>query len=409
MTGVRHWQFGRGADAVPGAAWRAVCRDAARPHGAGGQGRGHASIRCRRVDVLVATTVVVGGRTHRDDDMVVMDADRFGVSQLHQLRGRVGRGTAAGICLLVTDIPAGSPARERLEAVAASQDGFELSRVDLEQRREDVLGASQSGRRSSLRLLGVIRDEDIIRAARSATALVDADPELARAPPCVELEALLEAEGELPGEVLTPHRLAAARRRSTDPHPRTRYPTNVGPDPRSPRPRRSQPSRTSAEHRRRRRRAMDAPRVAARRRGLVESDRACGPCATRNVDELDLDGAQIAAPCPRASRRRAGGVLFVPGPYHIAFLDPPYSQSMGSLATVLRDLRRNGWLAEGQSSPWALEPKPRLHLAGRLPSRSGPGGTARAFGTVAPRWRPQDPPAVTDDSRRLSGVLRPGY
>ena len=129
--------------------------------------------------------------------MVVTDADRFGVSQLHQLRGRVGRGTSAGICLLVTDMPPGSPARERLDAVAASQDGFELSRVDLEQRREgDVLGANQSGRRSSLRLLGVIRDEDVIHAARDeATAIVDADPELSDAPALRrELEALLEAQ-----------------------------------------------------------------------------------------------------------------------------------------------------------------------------------------------------------------------
>jgi ATP-dependent DNA helicase RecG len=150
------------------------------------------------VDVLVATTVVeVGVDVPGATMMVVMDADRFGVSQLHQLRGRVGRGTSAGICLLVTDMPPGSPARERLDAVAASQDGFELSRVDLEQRREgDVLGANQSGRRSSLRLLGVIRDEDVIHAARDeATAVIDADPELSDAPALRrELEALLEAQ-----------------------------------------------------------------------------------------------------------------------------------------------------------------------------------------------------------------------
>ena len=116
--------------------------------------------------------------------MVVMDADRFGVSQLHQLRGRVGRGTAPGLCLLVTDAEPRTPARERLDAVAATLDGFELSRVDLEQRREgDVLGASQSGRRSSLRLLSVLRDEDVIEARRDeATGVVDADPELAVAP-----------------------------------------------------------------------------------------------------------------------------------------------------------------------------------------------------------------------------------
>ena len=133
------------------------------------------------VDVLVATTVIeVGVDVPNATAMVVMDADRFGVSQLHQLRGRVGRGAAPGLCLLVTDTPGESPARERLDAVAATLDGFELSRIDLEQRREgDVLGASQSGRRSSLKLLAVIRDEDVIDAARQdASALVEADPGL---------------------------------------------------------------------------------------------------------------------------------------------------------------------------------------------------------------------------------------
>ena len=133
------------------------------------------------VDVLVATTVVeVGVNVPNATVMVIADADRFGVSQLHQLRGRVGRGSAPGLCLLVTEAPAGSPARARLDAVAATLDGFELSRVDLEQRREgDVLGAAQSGRRSSLRMLAVIRDEDVIRAARQeAGELVATDPEL---------------------------------------------------------------------------------------------------------------------------------------------------------------------------------------------------------------------------------------
>nr|WP_196791814.1 ATP-dependent DNA helicase RecG [Motilibacter deserti] len=137
------------------------------------------------VDVLVATTVVeVGVDVPNSTAMVVMDADRFGVSQLHQLRGRVGRGAAAGICLLVTDAEAGTPARERLDAVASTLDGFELSRLDLEQRREgDVLGTSQSGKRSSLRALAVVRDEDVIRAAREeATAVVEADPDLAAHP-----------------------------------------------------------------------------------------------------------------------------------------------------------------------------------------------------------------------------------
>ncbi|NHC44656.1 ATP-dependent DNA helicase RecG [Motilibacter aurantiacus] len=137
------------------------------------------------VDVLVATTVVeVGVDVPNSTAMVVMDADRFGVSQLHQLRGRVGRGSAPGICLLVTDAEAGTPARERLDAVASTLDGFELSRIDLEQRREgDVLGATQSGKRSSLRALSVVRDEEVIRAAREqAVAVVEADPELAAHP-----------------------------------------------------------------------------------------------------------------------------------------------------------------------------------------------------------------------------------
>ncbi len=133
------------------------------------------------IDVLVATTVIeVGVNVPNATVMAVLDADRFGVSQLHQLRGRVGRGAAPGLCLLVTESPADSPARERLDAVASTLDGFELSRIDLEQRREgDVLGASQSGRRSSLRLLRVLHDEDLLRDAReAATALVQRDPHL---------------------------------------------------------------------------------------------------------------------------------------------------------------------------------------------------------------------------------------
>ncbi len=133
--------------------------------------------------VLVATTVIeVGVDVATASTMAVMDADRFGVSQLHQLRGRIGRGDVPGLCLLVTDSPPGSPARKRLEAVASTRDGFALSRVDLEQRREgDILGASQSGRRSSLRLLSVIHHENLILAAREAASLYVADdPELRR-------------------------------------------------------------------------------------------------------------------------------------------------------------------------------------------------------------------------------------
>ncbi|WP_327724958.1 ATP-dependent DNA helicase RecG [Streptomyces europaeiscabiei] len=150
--------------------------------------------------VLVATTVIeVGVNVPNATAMVIMDADRFGVSQLHQLRGRVGRGSAAGLCLLVTEMPEASPARQRLGAVASTLDGFELSRIDLEQRREgDVLGQAQSGARTSLRMLAVIEDEEIIAEAREeATAVVAADPDLERLPGLrTALDALLDEERE---------------------------------------------------------------------------------------------------------------------------------------------------------------------------------------------------------------------
>src|SRR6266851_2073089 len=150
-----------------------------------------------QIDVLVTTTVVeVGVDVPNATMMVIMDADRFGVSQLHQLRGRVGRGGQPGLCLLVTEAPAGQ-ARERLDAVAATQDGFALSRLDLEQRREgDVLGAAQAGRRSSLKLLTLLRDEELIGEARQeAEELVGADPALAGQPAlAAAITALLDAE-----------------------------------------------------------------------------------------------------------------------------------------------------------------------------------------------------------------------
>jgi ATP-dependent DNA helicase RecG len=151
-------------------------------------------------DVLVATTVIeVGVNVPNATAMVIMDADRFGVSQLHQLRGRVGRGSAAGLCLLVTEMPEASPARQRLNAVAATLDGFELSRIDLEQRREgDVLGQAQSGARTSLRVLSVIEDEEIIAEAREeATKVVESDPDLEHLPALrTALDALLDEERE---------------------------------------------------------------------------------------------------------------------------------------------------------------------------------------------------------------------
>ena len=148
------------------------------------------------VDVLVATTVVeVGVDVPNATVMVVMDADRFGISQLHQLRGRVGRGSAPGVCLLVTDSPAGTPARDRLDAVASTVDGFRLAEVDLELRREgQVLGEAQSGR-SSFKLLSLVRDRDLITAARAeATDLVAADPTLAGHPGLAAAVAVLLAD-----------------------------------------------------------------------------------------------------------------------------------------------------------------------------------------------------------------------
>ncbi|MBO0869956.1 MAG: ATP-dependent DNA helicase RecG [Micromonosporaceae bacterium] len=144
------------------------------------------------LDVLVATTVVeVGVDIPNATGMVILDADRFGVSQLHQLRGRVGRGQAPGLCLLVTESAVDTPARERLAAVAGTLDGFRLAELDLEQRREgDVLGATQSGRRSQLRLLSLLRDRDLIAEARTAAiTLVSEDVELEHHP---ELRTLVE-------------------------------------------------------------------------------------------------------------------------------------------------------------------------------------------------------------------------
>jgi ATP-dependent DNA helicase RecG len=133
------------------------------------------------IDVLVSTTVIeVGVDVPNASVMVINDADRFGISQLHQLRGRIGRGVHPGVCLLITTASEDSTARQRLDAVAATSDGFALAEVDLEQRREgDVLGAHQSGSRSSLKLLRVLRDADVIAQARTfAEQCIAQDPEL---------------------------------------------------------------------------------------------------------------------------------------------------------------------------------------------------------------------------------------
>ena len=138
-----------------------------------------------KIDVLVSTTVIeVGVDVPNASVMVIMNADRFGVSQLHQLRGRVGRGNVAGLALFVTEAVDESPAMERLTAVSSTLDGFELSRIDLEQRSEgDILGRAQSGTQSHLRLLRVLRDEGLIAEARSvAISIVEGDPQLEKHP-----------------------------------------------------------------------------------------------------------------------------------------------------------------------------------------------------------------------------------
>jgi ATP-dependent DNA helicase RecG len=149
------------------------------------------------IDVLVATTVIeVGVDVPNASMMVIMDADRFGVSQLHQLRGRVGRGSTPGLCLLVSNAEEESPAMARLTAVSGTLDGFELSRIDLDQRREgDVLGRAQSGTKSHLRLLRVLRDEELIEEARRvAVALIADDPKLETHPALAAQVAILKEE-----------------------------------------------------------------------------------------------------------------------------------------------------------------------------------------------------------------------
>ncbi|HWK90943.1 MAG TPA: helicase-related protein, partial [Luteimicrobium sp.] len=146
------------------------------------------------LQVLVSTTVIeVGVDVPEATVMVVFDADRFGLSQLHQLRGRVGRGSAPGLCLLVSTAQPGTPAATRVEALAETTDGFRLATLDLELRSEgDVLGAAQSGRSSSLRLLRVVQDADLIAdARREASDVVEADVELGFHP---ALRAAIEAQ-----------------------------------------------------------------------------------------------------------------------------------------------------------------------------------------------------------------------
>ena len=156
---------------------------------------GMSSFSAREIDVLVSTTVIeVGVDVPNATVMVVLDAERFGGSQLHQLRGRVGRGGLPGLCLLLTSAEEGSLALERVQAVASTTDGFKLSEIDLELRREgDVLGASQSGGRSSLRLLRVVQDAELIQRCRTlAEELLAKDPTLEKHPVLAETLARMD-------------------------------------------------------------------------------------------------------------------------------------------------------------------------------------------------------------------------
>ena len=152
------------------------------------------------IDLLISTTVIeVGVNVPNATLMIIMDADRFGISGLHQLRGRVGRGGYAGTCLLVTRQEEGGVSRERLDAVASTTDGFELSRIDLAQRREgDILGAAQSGSKSTLRFLRALADAEIIERAREdARSVVEKDPTLAKHPSLARtIDRALDADRE---------------------------------------------------------------------------------------------------------------------------------------------------------------------------------------------------------------------
>jgi ATP-dependent DNA helicase RecG len=128
--------------------------------------------------------------------MVILDADRFGVAQLHQLRGRVGRAGDESLCFLLTHAHPESEAMERLRTVAGTLDGFALAEYDIRARREgDVLGRAQWGGRSSLRHLSVLRDVEVIGTAKDdASALLERDPALEETPALARLIALIFAD-----------------------------------------------------------------------------------------------------------------------------------------------------------------------------------------------------------------------
>ena len=316
------------------------------------------------LDVLVATTVIeVGVNVPNSTVIVVLDADRFGVSQLHQLRGRVGRGSAAGLCLLVTESPEGSPARERLAAVASTLDGFELSKIDLELRKEgDVLGAAQSGYRSSLRLLSVIADEDVIRAAREeATPIVEADASLAGHPrwrarsrgcwtPSARNTWARHDRVLLPGADAVTRIIAGAakgRRLAVPPGDGTRPTVRPGA--------RGVVLRAGLRARRLRRTGRPGPVRRLRRAGaggavaraparvvLVEADRRAAGVIRRNVAVVDQGTRDVQVVTDRAERYVEGEP---PGLFDVVLLDPPYAVGDADVTKILSGSRRPaaGW------------------------------------------------------------------
>ena len=325
--------------------------------------------------MLVSTTVVeVGVDVANATGMVVLDADRFGVSQLHQLRGRVGRGEAPGLCLLVTDTEAGSPARERLDAVAATLDGFELSRLDLEARREgDVLGASQSGRRSSLRLLRVLRDEDLIVDARDdAAEVVGGDPDL---------------RGH-----------AACATRWTGSWPSSAPTTSTRPDPGKTR-HRQDPTRQDRPGKPTRRPNPAGPGA------VLGTGRRRGRCGMQG-DAHDGTGAaqRPRRACgARPGDRGAGGTRAgrttgrtgrVGGPWRPSWSSPAWPRPRSRrAATTRRAGSRSSWPCRSPPS-WssATGPPPRRRRAGPAGPRSWPGSWVAGH-CCAAACRPSPPPA----------------
>jgi ATP-dependent DNA helicase RecG len=154
--------------------------------------------RTGELDVLIATTVIeVGVDVPNATVMVILDADRFGIAQLHQLRGRVGRGTARSQCwLLSEERPEG--VTPRIAAVVASTDGFQLAEVDLQLRGEGTIMSTAQKGRSDLRLASLRTDSELIGIARDvAFEIIDADPELAEHGGLAdELDLLLSADEE---------------------------------------------------------------------------------------------------------------------------------------------------------------------------------------------------------------------